>query len=114
MTIAMTDQEPKRIAFRRRRCRKIPEYVVRRIDRKSTRLNSSHSQISYAVFCLKKKNSKADLIRHFNEKPRARIEERAMNRCVVLVTQDIRVDVIISELKRIMYNREIFTQWDNA
>src|SRR2546427_9073730 len=27
-----------------------------KIDRKSTRLNSSHSQISYAVFCLKKKN----------------------------------------------------------
>src|SRR2546430_1276883 len=26
-------------------------------DRKSTRLNSSHSQISYAVFCLKKKNN---------------------------------------------------------
>src|SRR2546430_4579001 len=26
-------------------------------DRKSTRLNSSHSQISYAVFCLKKKQS---------------------------------------------------------
>src|SRR5256886_3996836 len=28
-------------------------------DRKSTRLNSSHSQISYAVFCLKKKNALA-------------------------------------------------------
>src|SRR5688572_31028293 len=27
-------------------------------DRKSTRLNSSHSQISYAVFCLKKKTTK--------------------------------------------------------
>src|SRR3712207_8304848 len=27
-----------------------------RIDRKSTRLNSSHANISYAVFCLKKKN----------------------------------------------------------
>src|SRR5206468_9004105 len=27
-------------------------------DRKSTRLNSSHDQISYAVFCLKKKNKK--------------------------------------------------------
>src|SRR2546430_5531240 len=27
-------------------------------DRKSTRLNSSHSQISYAVFCLKKKNNR--------------------------------------------------------
>src|SRR2546430_8698414 len=36
---------------------KIPEAGVRRRaeDRKSTRLNSSHSQISYAVFCLKKK-----------------------------------------------------------
>src|SRR2546430_6703695 len=30
-----------------------PEPAIR--DRKSTRLNSSHSQISYAVFCLKKK-----------------------------------------------------------
>src|SRR2546427_1291055 len=30
----------------------------RRVDRKSTRLNSSHSQISYAVFCLKKKKKK--------------------------------------------------------
>src|SRR5256886_3006859 len=30
-----------------------------RSDRKSTRLNSSHSQISYAVFCLKKKNADA-------------------------------------------------------
>src|SRR5688572_32251362 len=29
-------------------------------DRKSTRLNSSHSQISYAVFCLKKKIGKQD------------------------------------------------------
>src|SRR5688572_32037856 len=28
------------------------------LDRKSTRLNSSHSQISYAVFCLKKKKKK--------------------------------------------------------
>src|SRR5438270_7881973 len=29
------------------------------VDRKSTRLNSSHSQISYAVFCLKKKRTKS-------------------------------------------------------
>src|SRR3712207_7789229 len=28
-----------------------------RVDRKSTRLNSSHANISYAVFCLKKKNT---------------------------------------------------------
>src|SRR5688572_32076731 len=31
-------------------------------DRKSTRLNSSHSQISYAVFCLKKKTTTVPLI----------------------------------------------------
>src|SRR2546430_13384257 len=31
--------------------------TVTSIDRKSTRLNSSHSQISYAVFCLKKKKT---------------------------------------------------------
>src|SRR3712207_7468752 len=31
--------------------------VGRRLDRKSTRLNSSHANISYAVFCLKKKNT---------------------------------------------------------
>src|SRR2546427_3029311 len=39
--------EPQRLAQPRRRLG---------TDRKSTRLNSSHSQISYAVFCLKKKN----------------------------------------------------------
>src|SRR5688572_32002203 len=33
-------------------------------DRKSTRLNSSHSQISYAVFCLKKKTKGAHYINH--------------------------------------------------
>src|SRR5688572_32602322 len=32
-------------------------------DRKSTRLNSSHSQISYAVFCLKKKKKKKNNMR---------------------------------------------------
>src|SRR5437763_8785020 len=33
---------------------------ARRVDRKSTRLNSSHRCISYAVFCLKKKNKITD------------------------------------------------------
>src|SRR5207302_10241955 len=32
--------------------------VLATIDRKSTRLNSSHVKISYAVFCLKKKNTR--------------------------------------------------------
>src|SRR2546427_7189081 len=34
-------------------------------DRKSTRLNSSHSQISYAVFCLKKKKKKIILPNYY-------------------------------------------------
>src|SRR5207247_8787619 len=34
--------------------------VLYEIDRKSTRLNSSHEWISYAVFCLKKKNEKSE------------------------------------------------------
>src|SRR3712207_9003371 len=34
--------------------------LVPRKDRKSTRLNSSHANISYAVFCLKKKNNAID------------------------------------------------------
>src|SRR2546430_11484262 len=35
-----------------------------RADRKSTRLNSSHSQISYAVFCLKKKRDTPQQVAH--------------------------------------------------
>src|SRR2546427_9513483 len=36
-------------------------------DRKSTRLNSSHSQISYAVFCLKKKKNNSKVVRAVSE-----------------------------------------------
>src|SRR5207248_11734249 len=36
-------------------CRK-PVLTANQVDRKSTRLNSSHRTMSYAVFCLKKKN----------------------------------------------------------
>src|SRR5688572_31931834 len=44
----------------------------RQVDRKSTRLNSSHSQISYAVFCLKKKKKK-------NNHAQANVQERKQN-----------------------------------
>src|SRR5256885_13977947 len=36
-------------------CRQAPQVLRQKRDRKSTRLNSSHLVISYAVFCLKKK-----------------------------------------------------------
>src|SRR3712207_7729506 len=47
------------------------EIVIFRIqlrdeDRKSTRLNSSHANISYAVFCLKKKNHQHSLVSIMN------------------------------------------------
>src|SRR6266550_7499142 len=44
----------------------LPPQVER--DRKSTRLNSSHGYISYAVFCLKKKKIKNDFIRYKKKK----------------------------------------------
>src|SRR2546430_12213630 len=40
------------------------------LDRKSTRLNSSHSQISYAVFCLKKKKNESSHTRSAWYSPR--------------------------------------------
>src|SRR5947207_8840728 len=41
-----------------------------RADRKSTRLNSSHTVISYAVFCLKKKRTKTSRLSHVNRQAR--------------------------------------------
>src|SRR5256885_5252771 len=43
--------------LRHSRCELYPQTAGRALDRKSTRLNSSHLVISYAVFCLKKKNN---------------------------------------------------------
>src|SRR3989475_8029117 len=52
-------------------------------DRKSTRLNSSHSQISYAVFCLKKKKNVS------NENGTTNNESRAsMNTSMQLIARD--------------------------
>src|SRR5260221_10861378 len=42
---------------------------VSNLDRKSTRLNSSHTVISYAVFCLKKKKNNKTLLTQRNRKP---------------------------------------------
>src|SRR5688572_31586334 len=54
---------------RRRRADR-PDPDGARRDRKSTRLNSSHSQISYAVFCLKKKKNMADVYPESRESER--------------------------------------------
>src|SRR2546430_8364665 len=44
----------------------LAERARRALDRKSTRLNSSHSQISYAVFCLKKKKTHNSTTKYSN------------------------------------------------
>src|SRR2546430_289032 len=49
VVVAEADADLLRIALR--------QHAEEVVDRKSTRLNSSHSQISYAVFCLKKKKT---------------------------------------------------------
>src|SRR5258708_8450069 len=58
----MKDRLPKSVASRPKEGFDIPAHHWLRTDRKSTRLNSSHQIISYAVFCLKKK--KTDTTRH--------------------------------------------------
>src|SRR3712207_7031368 len=47
----------------RKRHANVPDH--RRADRKSTRLNSSHANISYAVFCLKKKKNPNSFVVYF-------------------------------------------------
>src|SRR5688572_31865852 len=59
---AEREQVKRKIAMRARIERAVHRVGERHVpDRKSTRLNSSHSQISYAVFCLKKKKNKKKL-----------------------------------------------------
>src|SRR5690349_21998807 len=54
--------------------------VVRR-DRKSTRLNSSHVEISYAVFCLKKKKKKKTKQRRIKEEERQQASSTSGREC---------------------------------
>src|SRR3989440_2960150 len=62
----------------KRRCATASTPWTATSDRKSTRLNSSHDQISYAVFCLKKKKSLVDLllVRRFEDVARRRKDRR--------------------------------------
>src|SRR5690348_17437324 len=46
-------------------------FTVEVVDRKSTRLNSSHPSISYAVFCLKKKKTLCHLTHSFSSQSRS-------------------------------------------
>src|SRR5438309_4494487 len=60
--LPISDRRPARDADHRDARDGVAERPDRAGDRKSTRLNSSHSSISYAVFCLKKKINSGHLI----------------------------------------------------
>src|SRR3712207_7829712 len=62
---ALSDAELQRLT-RRFTSELLPVIGPQEEDRKSTRLNSSHANISYAVFCLKKKNKQ--LVRYYNSR----------------------------------------------
>src|SRR5688572_32167855 len=71
-----TAPRPRTAARGARRWWPPPPGTPPRRDRKSTRLNSSHSQISYAVFCLKKKKRNIEFIRGDRGKPVADDDRR--------------------------------------
>src|SRR5688572_32384955 len=60
-------------------------------DRKSTRLNSSHSQISYAVFCLKKKKKKTNKykIHHYQQEIHSSHNLDSYTSVLILTVQSI-------------------------
>src|SRR2546430_5457727 len=66
---ALARGKPQRTTFHRSDCGTERAHPgTGRRDRKSTRLNSSHSQISYAVFCLKKKKNKSIIVTDYYSK----------------------------------------------
>src|SRR5437870_7470951 len=56
--------------------------IKQALDRKSTRLNSSHVAISYAVFCLKKKKHEFDRQLHVKQAAQADLDHAAARRMV--------------------------------
>src|SRR3989440_1796002 len=86
----------------------IKSIIAPLVDRKSTRLNSSHDQISYAVFCLKKKEhtselqSRSDLVcRLLLEKQKVNPRDRTTSiTCTITSDTDILVPVGRSIIRR--------------
>src|SRR2546430_9862957 len=89
------------------RARNVNATVRPEIDRKSTRLNSSHSQISYAVFCLKKKKQSSKRspaltqngIRHFTSDTLTRASSLRTTASYNLHYQSTRESVVASALR---------------
>src|SRR5205807_2966407 len=70
-------------------------------DRKSTRLNSSHLVISYAVFCLKKKKKKKKTIKKNKNKKNNKIRPT----CKYRITNNKNVKYIRSQINNIFFSK---------
>src|SRR2546427_8658889 len=77
------------------------------VDRKSTRLNSSHSQISYAVFCLKKKKKKHTYTSH--DRNLAREDNTRFVEIASITPHAVRADIyhVMSHALRLRRSGEI-------
>src|SRR6266446_9173619 len=79
-TLSLHDALPIRSTRTRGRCCAPSRgWVTARRDRKSTRLNSSHLVISYAVFCLKKKKKNNGRTLHYKNQAVDKLEKPTMN-----------------------------------
>src|SRR2546430_9034262 len=76
--VVRCSRSPRHPRSRATRAQSLPRSLAAGRDRKSTRLNSSHSQISYAVFCLKKKKTYDDNIQ-LNQANENRLEHYPFN-----------------------------------
>src|SRR5262245_65163917 len=78
----------------------LPRDLLWQTDRKSTRLNSSHLGISYAVFCLKKKNvNRCGRSRHMARKISIRRKRRSTNILEMPETETITIIIIIKTIR---------------
>src|SRR5438105_12363138 len=64
--VAAAPGRPRQVLLEEREVAPRPRALGRRPDRKSTRLNSSHEWISYAVFCFKTKNNNIEIFLNLN------------------------------------------------
>src|SRR2546427_2789962 len=84
-----------------------PATKSNRADRKSTRLNSSHSQISYAVFCLKKKkkkNNSETLKKKVNQNTYVKIKNKRGTDETRTTRYKDKMIIVLSEIERLYYD----------
>src|SRR2546429_1840016 len=96
MKVANRILRPSKKSFQ---CTTLSAIIMRRLprDRKSTRLNSSHGYISYAVFCLKKKKKKKLTVPQVDRRRIPRLENRGETSRTTTSAHSAQRDVVMHE-----------------